>query len=566
MASSIRWWQKVVFYQIYPRSFADGNNDGIGDFAGIISKLDLLQELGIGGIWLSPHYPSPFVDCGYDISDYCAVDPAYGTMADFKQLLSEAHARGIRVVLDLVLNHTSDHHPWFMESRSSLDNPKRDWYIWRKGKGNQPPTNWFSTFGGSAWQLDELTGEYYYHFFFKEQPDLNWNNPAVKATMFNAARFWMDMGVDGFRLDAIGTIFEDECYLDQPVNTTLDQLYYRQRKAKTAEDQTELEVDFQQVFQYQHDQPGVHELMQELRSVVNEYSDRVLIGETDEIAFYGEKNDELHLNFNFPLMRTRRITPQHVLSNQHQRLSNLPEGAWPCNTLGNHDSARMFNQFGDGQNDDAIARVNMLMLLTLKGTPFLYNGEEIGMTDTRIDSLDRFVDPLGKLYYRMEKEVMGSPEEVSVRVGAEHSRDKCRTPFQWSAEPNAGFCPAGVIPWLPVNENYVDGVNFAAEYAAPDSFWWFMQHLIHLRNSTPALNCGDYFPLKTDDPEILVYQRTCGDQVCLVAMNMSGKTQNVEIMGEVNERSSIWLATDPAKVHIIDGMLTLEAWSGAILG
>ena len=237
MTENIQWWKKAVFYQIYPRSFADGNGDGIGDFPGMISKLDILKDLGIDAIWLSPHYPSPFVDCGYDISDYEDAAPEYGGMTQFKKFLEEAHKRGIRLMLDLVLNHTSDQHRWFTESSSSRDNPKRDWYVWRKSQDGKEPNNWYSTFGGSAWTYDSTTDEYYYHFFYKEQPDLNWDNPEVKQAMFDMVRFWLELGVDGFRLDAIGTIYEDKTYPDQPVNTTLEDLYRRQREVKTIEDQ-----------------------------------------------------------------------------------------------------------------------------------------------------------------------------------------------------------------------------------------------------------------------------------------------------------------------------------------
>ncbi len=565
MTNSMKWWQTAVFYQIYPRSFADGNGDGIGDLKGMISKLDYLKELGIGGIWLSPHYPSPFVDCGYDISDYCSVGEEYGSMAEFQEFLQQAHKRDIRVVLDLVLNHTSDKHPWFIESRSSLENPKRNWYIWKKGKNGKPPTNWFSTFGGSAWELDPGTNEYYYHFFFKEQPDLNWNNPEVKKAMFDVARFWMEMGVDGFRLDAIGTIFEEDSYPDQPVNTTLEEIYRRQRTVQDEAGRKLVEKDIEKIFQFQHDRPGVHALMKELREVVDEYPDRVLIGETDDIAFYGEKNDELHLNFNFPLMRTRRITPEHVRRNQEQRLTSLPAGAWPCNTLGNHDSPRMLSSYGDGANNNAIARVNMMMLLTLKGTPFLYNGEEIGMSDVKIRSLDQFVDPIGPWYYRMEKEVMGSPEAVAVQLGAEHSRDKSRSPFQWSHDLNAGFCPADVKPWLPVNADYATGVNFSDEYADRKSFWWFMHDLIALRNITPALNRGDFQLLDSPFEEVLMYDRLDEGKRVRIILNMGDASKDLDLLEDDLTQSAVLLTTDLTRVALKNRSLHLDPYSGVIL-
>jgi len=308
----LKWWQKAVFYQIYPRSFADGNGDGIGDFQGMISRLDYLKELGIDAIWLSPYYPSPNFDCGYDISDYVGVAEEYGTLDDFQEFLDGAHARGMRVILDMVLNHTSDQHAWFQESRSSRDNPKRDWYIWRDGKDGAPPNNWYSPFGGSAWEWDETTGQYYYHFFFKEQPDLNWRNPEVKAAMFEAVRFWLDRGVDGFRLDAIGTIYEDVNLPDHPVPMTGVELRRELDRAITPERREELMRLWTAMEQYQVEQPGMHELMQELRSVIDEYDARMLIGEDENLAYLGDGSNELHLVFNFPLMRTERLTPAWI--------------------------------------------------------------------------------------------------------------------------------------------------------------------------------------------------------------------------------------------------------------
>jgi alpha-glucosidase len=294
----LTWWQKGVFYQIYPRSFADGNGDGIGDFYGMIERLDYLRELGIDAVWLSPHYPSPNADCGYDVADYVGVAPEYGTLDDFERFLDGAHQRGIRVILDLVLNHTSDQHPWFIESKSSRDNQKRDWYVWRDGKEGGPPNNWYSSFGGSAWEYDSVTEQYYYHYFLKEQPDLNWRNPAVKRALWDAVCFWLDRGVDGFRLDAIGTIFERPDFADQTAEFTQRELVQALHAAQTQEEQERLAEYWKIMFEYQLDQPGVHELMQELRALVDEYSDRMLVGESEDIAYYGDGTNELHLAFN----------------------------------------------------------------------------------------------------------------------------------------------------------------------------------------------------------------------------------------------------------------------------
>ena len=527
--TELKWWQKAVFYQIYPRSFADGNGDGIGDFQGMIERLDYLQDLGIDAIWLSPHYPSPLVDCGYDISDYTSVTPEYGTLEDFQHFLDEAHQRGIRAILDLVLNHTSDQHPWFIESRSSRDNPKRNWYIWRDGRGGGPPNNWYSCFGGPAWEYDPATGQYYYHYFFKQQPDLNWHNPQVKEAMFGVARFWLDLGVDGFRLDAIGTIFEHPALPDHAVKSSQLELYRAWRSAPNAEEREAAWKQQEKLYEYQVGQPETHELMRSLRALINEYQDRVLVGEDDDIAYYGDGHNELHLLFNFPLMRTERLTPAWVRANQQARLTALPLGAWPCNTLGNHDSERVFSHYGDGQNDAAIARLSLALMLTLRGTPFLYNGEEIGMTDLLLSDIHQFRDQLGIWVYQIEVEVLGTPPEEAVLLAAHAGRDKSRTPMQWSDAPNAGFSPAGVETWLPVNPNYAQGVNVASQLADPDSLLNFYRRLLRMRKQTPALIAGDYTPLHEDAPDYLAFLRssTADRQTCLVVLNMSDQAHTL---------------------------------------
>lgn len=516
-----KWWQQAVFYQIYPRSFADGNGDGIGDFPGMIAKLDYLRDLGIDAIWLSPHFPSPFLDCGYDITDYTGVAPEYGTLADFKIFLSEAHARGLRVVLDLVLNHTSDQHPWFVEARSSRTNPKRDWYIWRDGKDDGPPNNWASIFGGSAWTHDPLTDQFYYHVFLKEQPDLNWRNPAVKQAMWDAVRFWLDLGVDGFRLDAIATVFEDPALpnhtLPRPVDEILD---------ANALDQEE----YRQLLRYQLKQPGLHALMQELRALVDEYpGDRVLVGEDEDVTFHGAANDELHLVFNFPLTQTARLTPVHIRANQAVRLAALPPDSWPCNTLGNHDSSRLWSRYGDGVHNAELARLHIALLLTLKGTPFLYNGEEIGMADLELSELSALRDTAAIKQYAILCDRLGHPPEAALKVVSATTRDRCRSPMQWSSAPNGGFCPASVAPWLPVNRNYATAVNVAAQEDDPNSLLNFYRRLLHLRRATPALIAGDYQVLHPHSVDYFAFLRHDAEtgQRCLVVLNFSSEAQTV---------------------------------------
>lgn len=538
----LKWWQTAVFYQIYPRSFADGNGDGIGDFAGMIDRLDYLQSLGIDAVWLSPHFPSPNADCGYDVSDYTGVAPEYGTLEDFRRFLEGAHQRGIRVVLDLVLNHTSDQHPWFIESRSSRDNPKRDWYVWRDpAPDGGPPNNWYSAFGGSAWELDPATGQYYYHFFFKEQPDLNWHNPAVKQAMWQAVRFWLDMGVDGFRLDAIGTIFENPAYPPQTAQLSQLDMLRAWRENRSPEEQQALMAEFTRMFEFQLGQPGIHELMKDLRAVLNEYpGDRVLIGEDDDPAYYGNGDDELHLVFNFPLMRTDRITPAWVRANQAERLGKLPPGAWPCNTLGNHDSARVKSAFGADQRDDRWARIFAALVLTLRGTPVLYNGEEIGMTDLLLERFDQLRDNQAVNLYRLAVSD-GIPAEDAMAMAARMTRDRSRTPMQWANAPNAGFSPAGVATWLPVNPNYVAGVNVADQDQSPGSLLNFYRRLLRLRRATPALLAGDYVPIHETAQDYLAFLRcdAASNQTCLVILNMSAQPLVLDLTDALGDKTTV---------------------------
>jgi len=545
--TNLKWWQKAVFYQIYPRSFADGNGDGLGDVPGMIDRLDYLQDLGIDALWLSPHYPSPNFDVGYDISDYTGVAPEYGTLDDFRRFLDGAHQRGLRVILDLVLNHTSHLHPWFIESRSSRDNPKRDWYVWRppsqpsprsqgEGRVGGPPNNWYSTFGGSAWEYDSATGQYYYHFFLKEQPDLNWRNAALKEAMWEAVRFWLDMGVDGYRLDAIGTIYENPALPDHRAEMTQDEMRRTFHASFPDRPDKKFVKQWELMYGEQVEQEGVHELMQELRAVVDGYRDppRVLVGENDYISYYGDGDNELHLVFNFPLMRTSRLMPAWIRANQQVRLAALPPGAWPCNTLNNHDSPRMYSRFGDGQaaHDAALARLHLALMLTLRGTPFLYNGEEIGMTNYHLTDINLFRDPPGVWFYNSEV-ADGTLPDKALAAAAEYTRDRCRTPMQWANAPNAGFSPAGVSTWLPVNPNYAQGVNVAEQQSDPDSMLNFYKRMLRFRKQTPALIAGDYTPLHEKAEDYFAFLRRSAEagQTCLVVLNTSDKahTLNFEL-------------------------------------
>ena len=527
--TNLKWWQKAVFYQIYPRSFADANGDGIGDFIGMTEKLDYLKDLGIDAIWLSPHFPSPQFDVGYDISDYVDVAPEYGTLADFKRFLDEAHQRGMHVILDLVLNHTSHLHPWFLESRSSRDPAvKGDWYVWRDGRNGGPPNNWLSPFGGPAWEYDPARDQYYYHYFLKEQPDLNWRNSEVKRAMWDAVRFWLDLGVDGYRLDAIGTIFEDPAMPDHDGELT-DELRRKLNHGFPSGQTPEVTAAWLKIYHYQSGQPGVHELMRELRRLIDEYPDRLLVGESAEISYYGDGTNELHLTFNFPLMRTNRLTPAWIRANQHERLSKLPPGAWPCTTLNNHDASRVLSRYGDGQHDTAIARTSLALMLTLRGTPFLYNGEEIGMSDYHLTDISLFVDPPSIMYYHQEI-ANGTPPAEALRHAAKDTRDRCRTPFQWDRTPNAGFSPEDVQTWLPVNPNFATGVNVADQMYDPDSMLNFYKQLLAIRKQTPALISGDYQPLHETSEGYLAFlrQSDAPEQTCLVVLNLSDQAHHIQ--------------------------------------
>ncbi len=564
----LKWWQSAVFYQVYPRSFADGNGDGIGDFIGMTQKMDYLQSLGVTALWLSPHFPSPNWDCGYDISDYENVAPEYGTLDDFKAFLEAAHARGLHVILDLVLNHTSDEHPWFIESRSSRSNPKADWYVWEDpantallpgtetGAGREP-NNWQSCFDGPAWTYVPERGQYYYHYFMKQQPDLNWRNPEVKAAMWKAARFWLDMGVDGFRLDALGTIYEDPHLTPHAVPLDLAGLRNFSDTASTAEEKALLAQYWHDMFKYQWGGPGLHDLMKELRAVLDEYpGERMLVGEDDDIAYMGNGKDELNLVFNFPLMRTDHLTPEWVRRNQAERLKRLdalPVRGWGCNTLGNHDCSRLLTRYGDGVHDLQMARLHLALILTLRGTPFLYNGEEIGMSDLVITDPGRLRDTMATWYYDSLVNNLNVEPSLAARRAGTMSRDKNRTPHQWQPAPNAGFCPPGVPPWLPVNPDYQAGVNVEEQEKDPASLLHFYRQLIRLRQHTQALAAGEFQVIHGTAQEYLAFLRTTPEQKVLVALNFSEKTVNLDFRANL-----------PSGCRVIFSSIPRPAQPGAI--
>jgi alpha-glucosidase len=517
------WWRHGVIYQIYPRSFADADGDGVGDLAGITARLDHLNDgtpgsLGVDAIWLSPFYPSPMADFGYDVADYTGVDPVFGTLDDFDRLVAEAHARGIRVVIDLVPNHTSDRHPWFQESRSFRDNPRRDWYVWADPRPDgSPPNNWMSAFPrvGRAWTFDEATGQYYLHSFTPQQPDLNWWNPEVREAMDEVMRCWLDRGVDGFRVDVAHKMARDPELRDNPLvelddddlGQSLEARARRLRKLKS-------------VPRHDEDWPEVHEIVRRFRRTLDGYDDRMAVGEVfllDLIRlarYYGSGQDEFHLAHNFVFL-TQPWKAEAIQSVVDEFSGLLPADAWPAWMLGDHDIPRMASRYDEGGNGRARARVAAMLLLTLRGTPFVYMGDEIGMTDGQVPP-DRVVDVDG--------------------------RDPERTPVQWDASPGAGFTTGD--PWLPIGAEAAT-VNVAAQRDDPDSMLGLYRRLIWYRKGSPALRGGDYRPLADAPGGCYAYLRTTGEERLLVALNFTGQPLEYEVDGP--EQGRLELATDPGR-------------------
>ncbi len=530
-AEGHQWWQHAVFYEIYPRSFADSNNDGIGDLKGITSKLDYLKELGVDAIWISPCFPSPQIDFGYDVSDYEDIDPMYGTLADFDAMASEAKKRNIHIVLDFVVNHTSDQHKWFLDSKSSKDSKYRDWYIWRDGKASgQPPNNWISIFGGSTWKLDPATNQYYYHIFYAGQPDLNWRNPAVKDAMFDVSRWWYKRGVSGFRLDAVDTLYEDAGLHDNPILPGKNAFGDPNEENK-----------------YNEKLPEVHEALRGLRKVADE-NNAVLIGETwtADIAelnkYYGRGNDELQLPMDFLFTTVNKLSPADF---RKQIAAVDSASGWPTFVISNHDIVRSYDRYGDGQHNDQIAKLMAGLYLTLRGTPIMYYGEEIGMKTTTPTRKEDVKDPIGRTGWPKEK-----------------GRDGERTPMQWDESDNAGF--SKTAPWLPVPPT-AKTHNVADESKDPESVLAFYKKVLKLRHTNRALLDGKYVQLNENDQNVLSYLRMYKDQAVLVALNMSGAEQKVSF--ELSQRgfSSAKGLVATGKSSAKDNVVTLEPY-GVFIG
>ncbi len=492
------WWKHAVIYEIYPRSFQDTNGDGMGDLKGITKRLAYLKELGVNAIWITPFYPSPQVDYGYDISNYTAIDPDYGTMADFDQLVSEAKKRDIHVILDFVINHTSDQNGWFKESRSSRDNPKRDWYIWRDGKNGGPPNNWLSWFGGSAWTLDKKTNQYYYHYFYPQQPDLNWRNPQVKQAMFDVVRFWLDRGVSGFRIDAVSRLYEDPNLHDDPI-----------LPGHNAYGDPNIE------HKYTDNLPEVHDTLRELRALIEKYPGHpVLISEADEpnitelTKMYGSKLDEIQLPMDFQIADVNKLSAPKFRELLEQVEKNSV-GGQPHYFFSNHDQPRQWDRYGDGKHNDQIAKLMAALLLLPRATPQMYYGEEIGMRTTPPARKEDVHDPIGK---------KGWPEEKG--------RDGERTPMQWDTSKDAGFSTAAKTwLWIPPS---AATYNVAVEEKDPNSILNFYKKLLELRRSNAAIRDGSYVTVNPEDPNVLSFLRKVASGSVLVALNMSAQPQKMK--------------------------------------
>ena len=513
------WWKSAVIYQVYPRSFADSDGDGYGDLPGLIGRLDYLAWLGVDGVWLSPFYPSPNVDWGYDVSDHKDVHPDFGSLEDFDRLIAEAHRRGLRVLVDFVMNHTSDQHPWFTESRSSTGNPKRDWYVWHGG--DQPPNNWVSVFGGPAWERDDATGEWYYHCFAVEQPDLNWHNSEVREAMWDIMRFWADRGVDGFRLDAIATIFEAAGLPDH--DASFRHIDLVNQRFEDGPDR----FDWEELLGDQIRQPPIHALMRELRMVVDEYDDLIIVGEDDRLEFHGNGHDELPLVFNFPLMN-EPLSPLFVKQNQEERLPLIPDGSWPCNATGSHDAGHAAARFT--RRRDEWARIAATLVTLLKGTAVVYQGDEIGMIDSELLEIEAHTDLLGRWYHREAISQLGLEHDIATARAAAFSRDGCRTPMQWDSSNAGGFTTGD--PWLPVHPNHKSDVSVAAQIEDPDSLLTWYRSLIALRHARPSIAWGDQAIVRVDR-SVLIFERTTPGERTVVAINMAEAHETIDPSGAV---------------------------------
>ena len=517
MSISKKWWKEAVAYQIYPRSFMDSNGDGIGDIQGIISKLDYLEDLGIDVIWLSPIYPSPNADNGYDISDYQGIAPEYGTMEDFDELLEEVHGRGMKLIMDLVINHTSDEHEWFIESRSSKDSPYRDYYIWHPGKNGGPPNNWESIFGGSVWEYDEETDEYYMHVFSRKQPDLNWENPAVRRDLYKMVNWWLDKGIDGFRIDAISHIKKTPGFPDLPNPEN---------------------KKYVPSYDGHMNRPGIEVFLQELKEETFDHYDIMTVGEANGVSieqadeWVGEENGFFNMIFQFEHLDLwgKSLTGGLDLQALKQTLSKWQYGldgiGWNALFLENHDQPRSVSTWGnDKELREKSAKSFATMYFLMQGTPFIYQGQEIGMTNVQFDSIDDYRDIAIKNLYEEERAAGKSHEEV-MKIIWKNGRDNSRTPMQWNATENAGFSTG--TPWIKVNPNYTQ-INVEKETNDPDSIYHYYRKLIQLRRGNDTLIYGKYELILEDHEQIFGYIRSLDKETYVILTNLFDRSTELGI-------------------------------------
>lgn len=529
------WWKHSVFYEIYPRSFGDTNNDGTGDLNGITAHLDYLAALGIDAIWITPCFPSPQVDFGYDVADYRDIDPQYGTLADMDRLIAEARKRNIKVILDFVMNHTSDRHRWFIKSKESKTNPYRDYYIWRNGNAaGDPPNNWTSIFGGPSWKRDATTNQWYYHMFYPEQPDLNWRNPKVEQDMFDNVRFWYKRGVAGFRLDAVDTLFEDPQLHDNPSKPGKD--------AYGMPNQEHI---------YDHRMDEVHAELKKLRKVNDEFPGNVLIGETwtadpEKLwEYYGSTNNELHMPMYFNFTNINKLDAAEFRS-KIKAIEANPVGGWPVYVLSNHDIRRHIDRYGDAIHNDQIARMMATLLFTLRGTPVLYYGEELAMNNNDPKRVEDVKDVIGKKGWPQEK-----------------GRDGERSPMQWDTTTNSGF-NTGAKPWLPVHENY-KVKNAATENADSNSMLNWYRKLIALRRTHSALYEGQYIVLNEADSNTMAYLRKSPNETVLVVLNLSPNPQATSFSpASLGGKTTTVLASTSDRISIDPNQVKLEPFESVI--
>ncbi|MEK4653319.1 MULTISPECIES: glycoside hydrolase family 13 protein [Niallia] len=547
-----KWWKEAVAYQIYPRSFMDSNGDGIGDLKGIITKLDYLKELGIDCIWICPMYKSPNDDNGYDISDYQDIMDEFGTMDDFDLLLYEVHQRGMKLIIDLVINHTSDEHEWFVESRSSLNNPKRDWYIWRDGVDGKEPNNWESIFGGSAWKLDEATGQYFMHIFSTRQPDLNWENEEVRKALYNMINWWLDKGIDGFRIDAISHIKKEEGLKDMD---------------------NPLGLDYVPSFDKHMNVEGIQPFLEELKNETFAKYDIMTVGEANGVKveeaelWVGETKGKFNMVFQFEHLdlwdneKNYGVDVMELKQVLNKWQKGLENKGWNALFIENHDKARSVSTWGnDKEYWKESAKALGMMYFFMQGTPFIYQGQEIGMTNVQFPTIEEYDDVATKNLYKLKREEGFSHKEVMEIIWST-SRDNSRTPMQWSSDEYAGF--SDHTPWMGMNPNYLD-INVESQKQDPDSIYHFYKKMIELKKSGPILTYGTFDLVDEENKQVFAYTRTLDDKKMVIISNLSAEEAVFENRVVELEHENLLLANYPVEEHEPTTSISLKPYEARL--